>query len=325
MRTKTIAFVGLVVGALLVAGCGFTGQQGAVNVTPSPAGTTARVVDATLRTADGKERSYRLFLPSALNSPDAEPLPLLIALHGGVGSGIQYESNSGFDVIAAKEQVIIAYPDGVGAAGTGALRTWNGGGCCGPAATNNVDDVAFISQLIDTIESQFPVDRHRVYAAGHSNGGILSYRLACELSDKIVAIGVQSATLMVSPCDPAQPVSVIDIQGSGDKNVPINGGKGEGISNAVFPAPITAVTTLAKADGCPAASTTTVDPTNADVTTKTWQPCKALSGVGYVVVAGASHAWMGHGGGAPALTGPPYMNFDSSAAIWAFLAAHPRP
>ena len=252
-------FIGLIASGIALSGCGLLGGGTATNVTPPPSGLSARIVDASLQTADGLTRTYRLFLPSALNVPNPKPLPLLIALHGGFGAGSQFENNSGFDAVAAKEQFIVAYPDGIGVGGTNVVRTWNGGRCCGPAARKNVNDVAFISQLIDTVQGQYPVDSHRVFAAGHSNGGIMSYRLACELSNKIVGIGVQSGTLMLTPCNPALPVSVIDIQGSADQNVPIGGGVGpRGVSGANFLPPIDAVTTLARADGCPANPTKSV-------------------------------------------------------------------
>lgn len=318
----------LAVAAMALSACGLRGERGASEPIPAPSGSGSRVVDSSLTTADGRTREYRLFLPSALSAAGTaplEPLPLVIALHGGVGSGEQFARNSGFDELAEREQVIIVYPDGTGFAGSEALRTWNAGGCCGPAMKNNVDDVGFVRQLIETIESDYAIDAHRVYAAGHSNGGMLAYRLACELSDKIVGIGVQSATLMAGPCDPVKPVSVIDIQGSADKNVPIGGGKGEGLSGAAYVAPINAVKILAKADGCPADPVTETDPVNPDVTAQTWQPCLDRSAVDYVTVDGASHAWMGRSGGAPALTGEPYLDFDSTAAIWEFLKAHPRP
>ncbi len=80
------------------------------------------------------------------------------------------------------------------------------------------------------------------------------------------------------------------------------------------------------ADGCAADSTASVSPDNPDVTVETWAPCRGGATVAFVKVQGASHAWMGHTSTrvGQILTGPPYMKYDSSAAIWAFLAAHPR-
>src|SRR6185295_5222148 len=94
------------------------------------------------------------------------------------------------------------------------------------ADRDDVDDVTFISLLIDELERTQPIDTHRVFASGHSNGAIMSYRLACELADKIVAIAVQAGTLFVDECAPSHHVSVLQIHGTADENLPINGGKG---------------------------------------------------------------------------------------------------
>ena len=86
------------------------------------------------------------------NLEPGQPVPLLVALHGGTGSGTQFEQNSGFDQLADRYGFIVVYPDGVGIGRKGnALRTWNGGGCCGPAARQQVDDVGFIRQLVEQL------------------------------------------------------------------------------------------------------------------------------------------------------------------------------
>jgi polyhydroxybutyrate depolymerase len=285
------------------------------------------VVDSSMTTPDGRRRTYRIYVPASL--PEHRPVPLLVALHGGTGSGLQFEINSGFDVLAEAHRFIVVYPDGIEIGGTSILahgRVWNGGRCCGPAAGQHVDDVGFLSQLIDGISKEYEIDPARVYAAGHSNGAIMAYRLACELSDKIVAIGVQAGSLEVAACAPSQPVSVLHIHGTADKNLPIDGGRGSGISGIEFRPPIDAVTTFARVDGCATDSTVSASPDNADITVETWAPCRDGAAVEFVKVRGASHAWMGHASTrvGQVLTGPPYMNYDSSAAIWTFLAAHPR-
>lgn len=106
-------------------------------------------------------------------------------------------------------------------------------------------------------------------APGHSNGGILAYRLACELSDRIAAIGVQSSALEVSPCEPSTPVSVLHIHGADDQNLPIGGGQGpKAISGVGFSPPREGMETLATADGCPADPTRATDPDNPDLASR---------------------------------------------------------
>ena len=288
----------------------------------APRGT---VTTRTLRTRDGRTRSYRLFVPIG-------PLgtsPLLVALHGGLGSSAQFSSNSGFDGLATSNKFLVAYPDGVGrlANGGGGAQTWNGGDCCGPAAKTKVDDVAFLRALVADVSRVHAVESTRVYAAGHSNGGIMALRLACEASDVFVAVGVQSSALGVATCTPRLPVSLLQIHGTADTNVPIDGGRGSGLANVSFRPPKQAATTLAAADRCDAAPTTTDDTANPDLRLTVWPGCAAGTGVQFLTVTGAGHAWMGHPASSPLaerLVGTPYAGLDSSRAIWSFLAAHAR-
>ncbi len=286
--------------------------------------TTATSTDATLHTADGRDRTYHVFVPTDL--PAGQPVPLLIALHGGTGWGKQFERNSGFDGLAQANGFIVVYPDGVGnGPNADQQRTWNGGTCCGIAARTNVDDVAFIDQLISQLETDHPIDPNRVFAAGHSNGGILAYRLACELPGRIAAIGVQSSALEIDACTPDLAVSAIHIHGAADQNLPIDGGVGpNALSGVDFNKPLDGATALAVADGCAAAPATTTDAANADLTVRSWSPCADEVDVVFVEVAGAGHAWMGHETGGSGRVGPVYMGLDSSLLIWNFLAQHGR-
>ena len=281
-----------------------------------PAGTT---VDGTLE-VDGRSRTYHVHYPTT--APDG-PAPLVIGLHGGLGSGRQFETNTGFDAVADANGFVVVYPDGIGGVmGNQDLRTWNAGNCCGPAQQQNVDDVAFISALIDHLSSTMSIDEDRVYAVGHSNGGIMAYRLACELSDKIAAIGVYAASLGVEPCQPTQPVSVMHVHGTADQNIPIGGGQGaRSVAGVDFAPPLDGLRTLARADGC--ADQPTVATAGA-LTTTTWTPCNGAAEVRFVTIDGASHAWAGGTGPSSPLVGPAYPDYDTSAELWAFLAAHPR-
>lgn len=284
------------------------------------------VSDEWVETPDGRRRHFRLYVPSTFGA--ARPAPLLIALHGGLGSSEQFATNSGFDELAEANGFIVVYPDGVGASpARPALQTWNGGYCCGPAARQGVDDVAFVRFLIDLLEERLDLDADRIFATGHSNGAIMAYRLACELSDRIVAIGVQAGSLGIDDCQPADPVSVFHVHGLADTNHPIDGGVGSGVSGVEFRSARTAVTTLAAVNGCDDEPLVETIPSNSDVAVSTWLNCDSDVGVRLVTVEGASHAWMGHAAvseAAAALVGGPYADFDSSRAIWSFLAAHPR-
>ena len=185
--------------------------------------------------------------------------------------------------------------------------------------------MGFVRLLVERLQQEYPIDPARVFAAGHSNGGILAYRLACEAADVFAAIGVQSSSLEMSTCQPSRPVSAIHIHGTADRNVPLRGGKGpNGISGVSFRRPIHGARTLATADGCRAKPTTQRDATNHDVTTTRWTSCDDDTEVRFLTVKGASHAWMGHPTLVPRVVGEPYQKLDSSDVIWQFLSAHPR-
>jgi polyhydroxybutyrate depolymerase len=167
-----------------------------------------------------------------------------------------------------------------------------------------------------------------VFAAGHSNGGILGYLLACRLADKIAAVGVQAGSNIVEGCTPSQPVSLFHVHGTADTNMPIGGGKGSGVSSTVFVSARSAVDAMVSAVEAASTPVTAVVASNPDITSLTWTRAGTNIQVRYVTVATATHAWMGHASQSSAgesYVGKPYENFDSSRAIWSFLAAHPRP
>ena len=333
------ALVTLVAFSCAGAGCGTTHASHSGG-TPVPYGApfkpavaaTGEVLQGSLRTLDGRLRTYRLYVPSSLSA--RRRVPLLVALHGGLGSGKQFEQISGFDGLAQANRFLVVYPDGTRLRGLKHSCVWNAGGCCGAAeqSRGNVNDVRFISLLIDRLEREYRVDRERVFVTGHSNGAMLGLRLACQLSDKVDAVAVQSGTLFIDSCRPRRPVSVLEIHGTADQNVPIDGGKGsKDVSGSVYPPPEQGLETLAAADRCRRGPLTSGDPKNHALSYEVWRPCTGGTVVEWIKVAGASHAWMGHRSSSllarivsRRLSGKPYMGFDSSAAIWSFLSAHPR-
>ena len=285
------------------------------------------VTDEWVTTPDGRRRHFRLYVPSGV-AVESENVPLLVALHGGLGSSDQFAANSGFDELAEANGFLVVYPDGIRAIPERpGLQTWNGGYCCGPAADRNVDDVAFILFLLDLLTERFDIDSSRVFAAGHSNGAIMAYRLACELSDRIVAIGVQAGSLGIDDCRPMEPVSVLHIHGLADTNHPIDGGRGTGVSGVEFRSGRDAVIEMSLKFDCIADPSDRTLTSNEDVESFVWSGCEEGSRIELVTVAGASHAWMGHRAamaGSAALVGEPYMDFDASRAIWSFLNQHSR-
>lgn len=178
---------------------------------------------------DGFKRRYLVHLPP--NYDGREPLPVVLALHGGGGRAESQRKQSQMNAEADKRGYIVVYPDGTGRL---KLLTWNAGSCCGYAVKKNVDDVGYINALIDELARNYSIDQKRVYATGLSNGGMMCYRLACELSNRIAAIAPVAADLGVDGPRPKRQVPILHIHGLRDNNVVFEGGVG---SNQYQPVP----------------------------------------------------------------------------------------
>jgi polyhydroxybutyrate depolymerase len=295
---------------LLVAACSSNDKSSIsphATATGNPASTTAAQIGmthATLRVG-GIARSYRLFVPEAV-----APLALVVALHGGLGSGDQLADTSQFEPLAERERFVVAFPDGVGA-------TWNAGTCCGTAVTRKIDDVAFLRSLVDEIARKVSIDRTRVFAVGHSNGAMMAFRLGCEASDVFSAVVPVAGSLEIDRCAPTKPVALLAIHGDADRNHPIDGGTGDrSISNVAYRAMSTSLVMWTAAMGCTSSSDAVAGP----IRTTTWSGCRQGVATKYSVVAGADHPWPGSADRrATALQGLPTTALDATAAAWDFL------
>jgi polyhydroxybutyrate depolymerase len=183
---------------------------------------------------DGIRRTYIVKLPQNYYQHDSTRA-MIIGLHGTGGDAEQFERGYGFDQKADMEGFVAVYPDGVqklDGPGFLKIRTWNAGTCCDFAMYTNVNDVKFISTLIDNISERFHINRKKVYVTGMSNGGMMAYRLASELPDKIAAVGIVSGT-MVAPKDASRQgvVPLLHIHSVLDTKVPFAGGVGIGDYN----------------------------------------------------------------------------------------------
>jgi polyhydroxybutyrate depolymerase len=289
-------------------------DSGAGEATPSPVGPiVAGATTGTLR-AGGLDRTYRLFVPPAVASDPAKRVPLVVGLHGGLGTGEQFARTTRFDTMAVNGGFIAAYPDGVD-------RTWNGGGCCGAAVRRGIDDVAFLAGLIDALTRQLPVDPARVFVTGHSNGGIMAFRLACERADVVLAIAPVAGSLEIRSCQPSRAVSLLAIHGDSDRNHPAEGGAGSrSIAGVAFTSMADSLERWSGAMGCPGAPQATVA---GALTTTDWRPCRDGAVARYVLIAGADHPWPGGVPGATAIQGETSTALDATAAVWAFFSSLP--
>jgi len=178
--------------------------------------------DPTLHTitVEGMQpRTYYLHVPAAYQP--GQSVPLLLAFHSRSTDGKEILRTSQFVAWAAEMNFIVAAINGAVYDGA---SSWNAGNCCTNATTYQENDLLLASTIIDFIESMYAVDQTRVWAAGHSNGGMMAYRLACDLSDKITAIAVVAGAQMDPTCNPTKHVSVIHLHGNLDPTVPFYGG-----------------------------------------------------------------------------------------------------
>jgi polyhydroxybutyrate depolymerase len=170
-------------------------------------------------TVDGLKRTYIAHIPSGVH----EPLPLVIALHGGGGSSEKMANLTGFDALSDRDGFAVVYPQGV-------ENHWNDGRDIQEyrAHREDIDDVKFISTVIDTLSEEVAIDENRIYAVGISNGAMMACRLACELSDRIAAIAMVAGAIPVDlheTCSPQKVVSVLVMNGTDDPLVLWEGGE----------------------------------------------------------------------------------------------------
>jgi polyhydroxybutyrate depolymerase len=247
-------------------------------------------VVATL-TSQGVERSYRLHAPAS--SHTAERAPLVLVLHGATGNAGRVELRYHWDSLSDRDGFFVVYPQGV-------LDEWNAA-----LDPRRADDVSFLTALIDHIVRTLPIDPRRVYVAGMSNGGAMTYRIGCALSDRIAAIApVEAAT---PGCRPAQPVSIVAVHGLADHQVS-------------FTSAQQSVSAWRAYDDCP------IDPRiqrTGPVTHSAWTPCAAGTAAELYAVAGSGHEWPGS---SPPLVGhdPPSPDLNATQVIWQFFKQHQR-
>ncbi len=173
-------------------------------------------------TVDDLERTFILHVPPAARQ--GQPLPLLLVLHGGGGSGQKMQRFLGFDDYADARGFYVAYPDSYRSAGQRAAH-WNDGR--GTEVTSGVDDVKFLLEMIAEIGRRVPLDERRIYVTGASNGGMMTYRLGCETAGVFAGIAPVIANVpepIFETCAPAAPLHFLAINGSADLLVPLQGG-----------------------------------------------------------------------------------------------------
>ena len=166
----------------------------------------------------GGERPVVVQLPETLTNP----APLLILLHSASTSGAHQENYMHLGPVAKKNGLSCIAPDGT--LNPEGKRFWNASKSCCNKYKQEVDDVSYINSLIDEISAKTPVDPKRIYLIGHSNGAFMSFTFACKTNKVAAIVAIAGAMDTESDCKPSTPVSLLNIHGTADKTIKIDGG-----------------------------------------------------------------------------------------------------
>lgn len=280
-------------------------------------------------TVDGRERVFYVYKPAGI----ATPAPALFALHGGNGTAPRRAQQTGFNAIAGREKFLAVYPQGVN-------YGWNDGRNTDflKARHENADDVGFFRAMFAALATSGEADVKRLYVVGGSNGGMMTHRLACEITGQLAAVTIMVASLpepLAPVCRPSRPLPVLMMNGTADPLVRFDGGvvalrEDNGRTIPV----LDTVAFWRKANGCPGKAKESQvpdrDPEDGMRTDVfTWAPCKGGSEVVFYKMNGAGHGLPGRSRVksevAERLGGKSSNDFDSSEEAWAFVKRFSLP
>lgn len=246
----------------------------------------------------------------------ATPIPVVMLLHAYGGTGAIQEGYMHFEPLADSEGFLYLHPDGT----TDLLgyQFWNATDACCDDYGSGVDDVAFLSAVLDEVEAQFNVDPRRIHLIGHSNGGFMAYRMACDHAERIAAIASLAGVTWFDPldCNASEPVHVLQIHGTADSTVLYAGGSFGGVP---YPGAVETAQAWASTAGCspaPESSAPNLDleaslPGNETTVSRYATGCSAGGSAELWTVVGAEHSLS--------------LSDDFSSLVIAHLLAHPKP
>lgn len=259
--------------------------------------------------AGGLTRTYQLYIPSGYNVNKA--LPLVVSLHGFAGNGRQQEAYSGWQRIAERETFIAVFPEG-----TGLPERWSAGSS--KFIGKPVDDVDFFRALFDSLEKTLCIDDTQLFVNGISNGGGMTNRLACEMAERIAAVGMVAGAYSPIPggCHPARPIPLIAFHGDADPIVDING-----VDSMSLPPVQDWLADWVTRNDCKKGP----DPIYAkgDTTGVAYTDCQQNADVQFYTIQGGGHTWPG--AISVPLLGKTTTDINASETMWRFFQAHPLP
>lgn len=285
----------------------------------------------------GYTRQYKVHIPATYDP--SVPTPTVFCIHGLSQTAVNFcVVGSSLLAKSDKEGFILVMPLGYGA-------SWNAGTCCGAASTEQLDDVALMRAIFAEVSKHVNIDRRRVYATGFSNGGFMSWRLACDAADIFAAvapsaggigtnelsaatwdlvgpgsaIGATNASSDFTQCTPSQPISVLDLHGTEDGLVAF------GFQSA-------SLGLIAQRNGCTSTTRPADDPmSRGDTMCATFMDCPPGIEVTGCSVQGGGHNWFGSPdcGTAAGELGCSIVGYNSTVlvnteAVWNFFKLHSR-
>jgi len=273
-------------------------------ITPGTSGNVTLPVNPAISEGHGT-RSYRVHVP-AMYTP-SQPLAAVLVFHGYGGTAAGMEGGSGFSTLAEQQHFIAVYPQGL-PDGYYGRPFWASAG----PIDFGIDDVHFVSDLLNDLQKKFCIDSHRIYATGFSNGGGMSWLLACRLAGRIAAFAPISGNFYAIPggCHPGRPVPILDIHGTADPLLPYNGIPSS--QNPAWPLPSIPkwLQIWATWDSCTKGPAIFLRQSN--VTGEQWVGCQGNAAVVHYRIEGGGHRW------------PPTIGGRSPAGVvWLFFQAHP--
>lgn len=285
--------------SLLLLGCGAAGSSNPADLGASPDLWSNPLVRA---------RPYQSKIPVSYDP--ARAWPLVIILHGYGATGVLQDALFGLSNVVDDKGFLYAIPDGtLDASGK---RFWNATDACCDQGEPKIDDVAYLNAVIDDMSAQYHVDPRRIFLTGHSNGGFMSHRMACDAASRIAAIVPLAGDVWkdASRCRPSEPVAVLQVHGDADMSVPYQGA-------ALLPSARESVLTWARLDGC--GELTTLGPAlhldkasmGMETTTESWAGCRP---------GGAAALWTLHGVGHVPQLLPAW-----APTIIDWMLSHPKP
>jgi polyhydroxybutyrate depolymerase len=271
----------------------------------------------------GNTRQYKVHVPP--NYDPNVPMPVVFCFHGLLQNAVLFCVN-GAGLVPKADQAgfILVMPDGH-------QNRWNAGTCCANADTGILDDVGFVRAIFADLSKHLNIDLDRVYATGLSNGGFMSYRLACEAADIFAAVAPGAGALVTNElgwlggdsdfpkCEPSEPVSVLDLHGTADSIV-------------AYDLQAKSLTAMARADGCGTMTAEALAPkSSGDTTCVSYSRCPNGIEITGCSVEGGGHVWFGSencgtgaGPGACSFVGANSTTLVNTEEVWSFFSRHSK-